>query len=58
MPTPTSAPAEGWRTDIATGPDIGDGAPDASLTLADGSTTTIEFAAGGKGLSLYFFATW
>ena len=51
-------PAEGWRTDIATGPDIGDRAPDASLTLADGSTTTIESAAGGKGLILYFFATW
>ena len=58
MPTPTSAPAEGWRTDIATGSDTGDRATDASLTLPDGSTTTIESAAGGKGLILYFFATW
>ena len=56
--TPTPVPAESWRTDIATAPDIGDRAPDASLTLADGSTTTIESAAGGKGLILYFFATW
>ena len=56
--TPTCPPAEGWRTDIATGPDIGDRAPDAALTLADGFTTTIESVAGGKGLPLYFFATW
>ena len=57
-PTPELAPAGGWRTDIATGPDIGNRAPDASLTLADGSTATIESAAGGRAVLLYFFATW
>ena len=57
-PTPVPAPAGGWRTDIATGPDIGNRAIDASLTLADGSTATIESASGGRAVLLYFFATW
>ena len=57
-PTPEPAPASGWRTDIDTGSDIGDRAPDVSLTLADGSTATIESAGGGRAVLLYFFATW
>ncbi len=57
-PTPEPAPANGWRTDIATGSGIGDRAVDASLTLADGSTGTIESTAGGRAVLLYFFATW
>ncbi len=57
-PTPEPAPASGWRTDIATGSGVGDRATDASLTFPDGSTSTIESTAAGKGLLLYFFATW
>ena len=57
-PTPEPAPASSWRTDIATGSGIGDRATDASLTLPDGSTSTIESTAGGKAVLLYFFATW
>ena len=55
---PPPAPSSGWRTDIATGSDIGDRAPDASLTLANGSTGAIESTAGGRAVLLYFFATW
>ena len=57
----TDAPAtsEGvWRADIAVGPAHGDRAANASVTLADGSTTTLESAAGGRAILLYFFATW
>lgn len=67
QPTPTtgaqpdsSAPAssDGWRADIALGMRPGDRATDATLTLADGSSTTIEEAAAGRSVLLYFFATW
>ncbi|MDE2838460.1 MAG: hypothetical protein OXL97_13305 [Chloroflexota bacterium] len=57
-PEPAPAPPAGWRTDLATGPNPGDRAVDASLTLPDGSTATIESAAGGRAVILYFFATW
>ncbi|MXY59565.1 MAG: hypothetical protein F4Y96_03565, partial [Chloroflexi bacterium] len=57
-PTPEPAPAGGWRSDIATGSGIGERATNAPLTLADGSTATIESAAGGRAVLLYFFATW
>ena len=65
-PEPTATPkpatdgmsAGSWRTDITTGSDIGDRAADASLTLVDGSSTTLESAAGGRAVLLYFFATW
>ena len=65
-PEPTATPkpatdgmsAAGWRTDIAVGSDHGDRAANASLTLVDGSTTTLESAAGGRAVLLYFFATW
>ena len=65
--TPTPKPATdtgdgmsagGWRTDVAVGSEHGDRAADASLTLPDGSSTTLESAAGGRAVLLYFFATW
>ena len=67
QPTPTaaaqtdsSAPPSpsGWRADVALGPRPGDRATDATLALADGSSTTIEEAAAGRSVLLYFFATW
>lgn len=67
QPTPTaveqpdsSAPASsgGWRADLPVGPRPGDRATDATLMLADGSSTTIEEAAAGRSVLLYFFATW
>ena len=68
-PTPTAdaAPTEepvappaltGWRTDLATGPNVGDVAPNTSVLLRDGSMTTLEEVAAGKPMVLYFFATW
>ncbi len=51
-------PAGGWRSDVAVGSDHGDRAANASLTLVDGSSTTLESAAGGRAVLLYFFATW
>ena len=55
----TSGMAAGsWRTDLAIGSDHGDRAANASLTLVDGSSTTLESAAGGRAVLLYFFATW
>lgn len=67
QPTPTAAaqpdssepaPQDGWRADVALGMRPGDRATDATLTLADGSSTTIEEAAAGRSVLLYFFATW
>ena len=65
QPTPTdaaqpdsSAPTTGgWRADVL-GPRPGDRATDATLALADGSSVTIEEAAAGRSVLLYFFATW
>ena len=65
-PTATSAPSPtaaagtttGWRTDLETGGRVGNAAPNATVTLTDGTTTTLEELAGGKPLLLYFFATW
>lgn len=48
----------GWRADVEVGPRPGDRASDAALTLADGSSVTIEEAAAGRSVILYFFATW
>ena len=65
-PEPTATPmhasdgmsAGGWRTDVAVGHEHGDRAANASITLPDGSTSTLESAAAGRGVLLYFFATW
>ncbi|MCY4582450.1 MAG: hypothetical protein OXE50_06590 [Chloroflexi bacterium] len=65
--TPTPKPAAdtggsmaagAWRTDLAVGSDHGDRAANASLTLPDGSSTNLESVAAGRGVLLYFFATW
>jgi hypothetical protein len=50
--------AGGWRTDVAVGHEHGDRAANASITLPDGSTSTLESTAAGRGVLLYFFATW
>ena len=57
-PTPEPTVAAGWRTDVSIGATVGTRATDATLTLADGSTATIQEVSGGKPLLLYFFATW
>ena len=57
-PATDGMPAGGWRTDIAVGSDHGDRAANASLTLVDGSSTTLESVAAGRAVLLYFFATW
>ena len=60
VPTPTAAAGAmtGWRTDLEAGGRVGNAAPNATVTLTDGTTTTLEELAGGKPLLLYFFATW
>lgn len=63
-PTATPAPAApsesmgDWRTDVAVGHEHGARAFNASIALPDGSTATLESAAGGRAVLLYFFATW
>ena len=57
-PDSAAQPSGGWRADVEVGPRPGDRAADAALTLADGSSVTIEEAAAGKSVLLYFFATW
>ena len=63
-PTPTPEPAAPpastgpWRTDIPIGAAHGDRAPNSALTLSNGSTATLESAAAGRAVLLYFFATW
>lgn len=58
QPDSAAQTPSGWRADVAVGPRPGDRAPDATLTLADGSSVTIEEAAAGRSVILYFFATW
>ena len=57
-PDSAAQPSDGWRADVEIGPRPGDRAADAALTLADGSSVTIEEAAAGRSVLLYFFATW
>ena len=62
-PTPTlTEAADGaaarWATDLEPGGRTGNAAPNATVTLPDGTRTTLEEVAGGKPLLLYFFATW
>ena len=47
-----------WRTDLPAGGRVGNAAPNATVTLTDGTTVTLEDFADGKPLLLYFFATW
>ncbi len=57
--TPATAEATPrWRTDLAAGGRVGNAAPNATVTLPDGTMPTLEELAGGKPLLLYFFATW
>lgn len=58
QPDSSAQTPAGWRADIEVGPRPGDRAADAALTLADGSSVTIEEAAAGRSVILYFFATW
>ena len=61
VPTPTGGAASaltGWRTDLATGSNVGEVAPNPSVLLRDGSMATLEEVAAGKPMVLYFFATW
>ena len=58
QPDAAAQPSDGWRADVEVGPRPGDRAADAALTLADGSSVTIEEAAAGRSVLLYFFATW
>ena len=48
----------GWTSDVALGREIGDAAFPSSVTLRDGTTTTIAEIANGEPLLLCFFATW
>ena len=58
QPDATAQTSDGWRADVEVGPRPGDRAADAALTLADGSSVTIEESAAGRSVLLYFFATW
>jgi hypothetical protein len=63
---PTATPAgsgaspslAAWRTDVASGTDVGQAAPNTPVLLRDGSTATLAEVAAGKPVLLYFFATW
>ena len=59
-PTDTPAPivAQGWRTDLAVGGNIGEVAPDTTLTLVSGETTSLQQVAGGRPVLVYFFESW
>ncbi len=58
MPASDGMAAGAWRTDLAVGSNHGDRAANAPITLVDGTSTTLEEAAAGRGVLLYFFATW
>ena len=57
-PEPDTMAPSGWRTDVEVGARHGNRAANASLTLVDGSSATLESVAAGRGVLLYFFATW
>ena len=67
QPSPSPSPslteaADGtaarWATDLEPGGRTGNAAPNVTVTLPDGTRTTLEEVAGGQPLLLYFFATW
>ncbi len=68
-PTPTDAPTGasggetsnaggGWLMTGNLGGRVGNSSHNPILTLRDGSMETLEEAAGGKAVLLYFFETW
>ncbi len=59
-PTPTAVPpaSTGWRTDGPFGGQVGNVAPNQTLTLASGAAASLEEIAAGRPLVLYFFEEW
>jgi len=53
-----NAPENVVWSDAAAGGSVGDVAPNAVVTLRDGTTATLEEVAGGGPMLLYYFATW
>ena len=56
--TPEPVMAQGWRTDLAVGGNIGEVAPDTMLTLLSGETTSVQQVAAGRPVLVYFFESW
>lgn len=54
----TPPPSEVWRTDLPTGGDEGDVAPNAYVTTRDGDSVALDTLSGGRPMLLYYFATW
>ena len=54
----TSTAGGGWLMTGNLGGRAGDSSHNPILTLRDGSMETLEEAAGGKAVLLYFFETW
>ena len=55
----SAPPTQEPERELPVGGDVGERAPDFTVTLADGSTASLEsLLAPGKPLLLYFFATW
>ena len=59
-PTSTIIPPRhsGWRTDGPVSGNVGDTAPNQTLTLASGAALSLEEIAAGRPLVLYFFESW
>ena len=56
-PIPTATPTP--KPQLPLGPDVGNRAPDFTVTAVNGETYTLsEVNASGKAVILYFFATW
>ena len=58
-PQPTATPVPTATPNIPVGHNVGQRAPDFTVTTVDGSTYTLsEVTATGKAVLVYFFATW
>ena len=58
-PRPTATPVPTATPNVPVGHNVGQRAPDFTVTAVDGSTYTLsEVTASGKAVLVYFFATW
>lgn len=58
-PRPTATPVPTATPNIPVGHNVGQRAPDFTVTAVDGNTYTLsEVTASGKAVLVYFFATW
>ena len=58
VPTATASPESTLTPSLKVGPEVGQAAPDFTVTTVDGEVLALSNFRGNKPFILYFFATW